>query len=114
MRIDNKKEELNFKEIMEAVKIINDGGRAIMALQINYKNLEEKVNREIRNREEDTGEVKYNYLARFKDIKDTLGGLFKKIDGINALVIKLFVSLFSLVFASTVFLVLNSIFKWLI
>ena len=109
--------EKDKNEIMNAVKIINKIGPDIKEIKKLIPDLKvinvmitqnsKTIDREINDREKEDKEIKNNYLIRFEKIESM-------IKNTNKLLISIFVSIIIMFMGSTVFLVLNNIYKWFI
>ena len=104
-------------EIMSAVKVINKIGPDIKEIKKLIPDLKvinvminqnaKAIDREIKDRENEDKEIKNNYLKRFEKIE-------VMIKNTNKLLISIFVSMMTMFMGSTIFLVLNNIYKWFI
>jgi len=98
--------ENDLQKIMKVVNTLSEGNIQIIRLEANQANIDQKLEQEIKDRKEDTGEVKNNYIARFEKIDNTLNIIFNRM---NAFYFWLFTSLFGTI----IFAIIAKIMKWI-
>jgi hypothetical protein len=116
------------QDILEAVQIIKDFGPDVKAIRVMLDDHKKRIDEEVLERKEENKRITSNYLKRFEKIeilincvnkgintkfKDFVIDMKNELKSTNKLIISLFVTIFIMFMGSTIFVVLNNIFKWI-
>lgn len=98
-------------EIMKAVKIIKDFGPSVCAINVMLEELARRLNEE---KEDRVKAIEQEKVDREKEDCEIKTNYIKRFDKIDKMLLSLFFTIISMFLGSTVFILLNAIYKWII